>query len=86
MAHYQIYGDYGYQGETLLEEFDNLSDAIMWAEGYIEQGDFGGYSVIEVASFTADGEYITHWTASEEDADPEFDDYWDDDNALEEDF
>lgn len=78
MAHYKIYGDYGYQGETLLEEFDDLSDAIRWAEGYTEDGDFGGHAVIEVASFSADGEYLTHWCASEEDLDPEFEDYWDD--------
>ena len=60
MAKFKIYGDYGYQNETLLGEFDNLSDAIRQAKGYVEDG----YDVIEVANFSPDGEYLTHWCAS----------------------
>jgi len=60
MAKFKIYGDYGYQNETLLGEFDNVSDAIRQAKGYVEDG----YDVIEVANFSADGEYLTHWCAS----------------------
>ena len=60
MAKFKIYGDYGYQNETLLGEFDNVGDAIQQAKGYVEDG----YDVIEVSSFSPDGEYITHWCAS----------------------
>jgi len=38
MMQYKIYGDYGYQNETLLGEFDNVSDAIRQAKGYVEDG------------------------------------------------
>jgi len=64
MAKFKIYGDYGYQNETLLEEFDNLIDAIRQAKGYVLKYFEDGYDVIEVASFSPDGEYITHWCAS----------------------
>jgi hypothetical protein len=58
MSKFKIYGDYGYTSETLLEEFNTRSEAIRWAEGYVESGDFGGYDVIEVAWFAEDGEYM----------------------------
>lgn len=54
---YGVFGDYGYTSEELLYESDSLSDAIAWARQYIRWDNFGGYSVIEVASFSADGEY-----------------------------
>lgn len=57
---FKIYGDYGYVSETLLEEFDTQSEAEDWVERYCGDGDFGGYSVIEIASFAEDGEYIIH--------------------------
>lgn len=65
---YQVYGNYGYLGECLLFESNSLNRAIAWATGYVRQGDFGGYSVIDVASFTKDGEFVTHWTKAEEEA------------------
>lgn len=55
---YYIYGDYGYTSETLLEEFDDFDSAVRWAEGYAESGDFGGYTMIEVAEFDDKGEYL----------------------------
>jgi hypothetical protein len=54
---YNIYGDYGYTTETLLEEFESYEEAVRWVEGYIEGGDFNGYSIIEIARFADDGEY-----------------------------
>ena len=54
---YQVYGDYGYTSETLLEEFDDYQEAVNWASGYCDR-DFGGYNVIEVARFAASGEYV----------------------------
>ena len=86
---YKIYGDYGYTTETLLEEFDTRSEALRWADRYVESGDFGGYSTIEIAFFAEDGEYVPVMVYRAEDYedettfDPEFEDYWgDDDNAL----
>ena len=54
---YKIYGDYGYVSETLLAEFDNLDQAKSWCEDYLQDGDFGGYNLIEIATFSANGEY-----------------------------
>lgn len=59
MAKYEIYGDYGYTTETLLEQFDSRSEAVLWAKNYAESGDFDGYSIIEVAFFAEDGEYVS---------------------------
>jgi hypothetical protein len=67
MAKYKIYGDYGYTTQNLLEEFNTRSEAIRWAEDYVEAGDFGGYDVIEVAWFAEDGEYMTERTYRAED-------------------
>ena len=77
---YYIYGDYGYTSETLLEEFESYAEAVRWAEGYIESGDFGGYTVIEVARFAGD-EYVVE---ARYDADDYEDFYYegDDDFAL----
>ncbi len=56
---YFVYGDYGYTSECLLAECDTRSEALRWADRYIDTaGDFGGYAVIEVARFEEDGEYI----------------------------
>lgn len=59
MAKFKIYGDYGYTSECLLEEFEDRSQALRWCDRYINSaGDFGGYSMIEIARFADDGEYI----------------------------
>ena len=60
----KVYGDYGYTSETLLEEFDSFGEAARWAEAYVTGGDFGGYSIIEVAKFD-DDEYVVlkRWDA-----------------------
>ena len=65
---YQVYGNYGYLGENLLFESNSLDHAIRWATRYVRWGDFGGYSLIDVANFTEDGEFISHWSRSEEEA------------------
>lgn len=58
MSKYKIYGDYGYTNETLLEEFDTLSEAVEWAENYVDD-DFGGYMMVEVAWHDLKtGEYV----------------------------
>lgn len=93
MAKFKIYGDYGYTTENLMEEFDTYEEARRWVDGYTDGGDFGGYSVIEIAWFDADDEYVVEYRVEAEDwedatcFDPEFEDYWgDDDFALMEDF
>ena len=84
---FKIYGDYGYTTETLLEEFNTRSEALRWADGYVESGDFGGYSTIEIAFFAEDGEYVPVMTYRAEDYEDETVFYeGDDDFALEEDF
>ena len=55
---YKIYGDYGYTTETLLEQFDDRVAALRWADDYVRSGDFGGYTMIEVAYFADTGEYV----------------------------
>lgn len=79
---FKIYGDYGYNSETLLEEFDTLSEAERWVERYYGDGDFGGYAVIEIARFAEDGEYIVERRFDADDYIYE----GDDDFALLEDF
>ena len=44
---YSVYGDYGTDSECILFQSELLSDAISFGRGYIRNGDFGGYSVIE---------------------------------------
>ena len=66
---YQIYGDYGYISECLLEEFDDLKEAVQWADKYTKGGDLGGYNAVEVIRFKADGEAVTEWLLSTEDVD-----------------
>jgi hypothetical protein len=79
---FEVYGDYGYTSETLLEEFASFDEAVYWVERYVGDGDFGGHEIIEVAEFDDNGEYVVlmRWDA---------DDYrdetvWDqeDDNAM----
>jgi hypothetical protein len=79
---YKIYGDYGYTTETLLEEFNTLSEAVRWAEGYVESGDFGGYSVIEVATFAEDGEYLVERRFEAED----YEDFYEGDDDFAQDW
>ncbi len=87
---FKIYGDYGYTTENLLEEFDTYEEAERWVKGYTRTGDLGGYSMIEIARFAEDDEYVVEYRVEAEDyedLDPEFEDYWgDDDFALMEDF
>jgi len=63
---FKIYGDYGYISEMLLEQFDNFDSAVRWADSYCADGDFGGYTVIEVAQFE-DDEYVVlmRWDADD---------------------
>lgn len=80
---YYIYGDYGYTSETLLEEFDTRSEALRWADGYVAGGDFGGYTVIEIARFAGD-EYVVERRYDAEDYEDETVFYeGDDDFAME---
>lgn len=57
---YTVFGDYGYTSETALYTTNSLNAAINWAKRYCEND--CGYSVIDVAWFADDGEYITEWT------------------------
>jgi hypothetical protein len=56
---YYVYGDYGYESETLLNSFKTLSEAERFFTKYTRD-DLGGYNVVEVASFADDGEYLVH--------------------------
>lgn len=64
---FQIFGDYGYTTETLLGEFDYYAEAKRFVDGYTKDGDFGGYSVIEIATFAEDGEYMVKYRVDAED-------------------
>jgi hypothetical protein len=80
MAKYQVYGDYALASECLLEEFDTYKAAERFVDGYVAQGDTGGYETIEVIEFAEDGEAITHYIIGRGD----FEDFYegDDDFAL----
>ena len=83
---YKIYGDYGYTSETLLEEFESYADARHFVDGYTDGGDFGGYTVIEIARFAGD-EYMVEYRVDTEDYEDETVFYeGDDDFALMEDY
>ena len=56
---YQIYVDYGYTTETLLEEFDDLSDARKWFSRY-GLDELDGYNELILCSFKDDGELVEH--------------------------
>lgn len=80
---YLIYADYGYTSETLLEEFESYADARRWVDSYTGSGDFGGYTVIEIARFVGD-EYAVEYRADAEDYEDETVFYeGDDDFAME---
>ncbi len=52
---FEVYGDYGYENETLLGKFDKRNDAIKWAdENYNDE--MTEYRIVEVAFFV-EGEY-----------------------------
>lgn len=55
---FKVYGDYGYTSECELFESDSQNEAVRWANNYVKDG-FGGYDIIDVAYFAADGEYNT---------------------------
>jgi len=87
MTEYFAYGDYGYKSECLLAEFNSASEGIRWLDNYTRDGDLGGYSVIEIASFAESGEYVVHESKEMEDYENETVFYeGDDDFALMEDF
>ncbi len=82
---FKIYGDYGYNSETLLEQFDTVDSAVRWVERYVADGDLGGYSMIEVAVFRAEEyEVVRRWDADDYVDESMFE--GDDDFAVEEDF
>lgn len=54
---FQIYGDYGYESECLLNEFDTKKEAVDWYKNYVKF-DLGGYDRIEVVRFNEDGEIV----------------------------
>ena len=57
---YKVYGDYGYVTETLLYQSNDQSAAQRWFDGYTDDGDLGGYDIVELAWFSANGEYVVH--------------------------
>jgi|SanBayMetagenome_1026888.scaffolds.fasta_scaffold87078_2 hypothetical protein len=81
---YYVYGDYGYQSENVLAEFDTFNEAKLWYHKYTRNCDLGGYSIIEVASFEENGEYVVHERVEESDYDNEKDLYWDEDEDEQE--
>ena len=80
---FKVYGDYGYISEMLLEQFEDFDSAVRWAEGYCGDGDFGGYTMIEVAQFDDSGEYLVlmRWDADDYRDETVFYE-GDDDNAM----
>ena len=72
MRTYYVYGDYGYVSENELYSTNNLQEALNFARNYTRWGDMGGYSVIEVAWFNEDGEYIEELRIESEEEDWEY--------------
>jgi len=71
---YTIYGDYGYTTETELYTTSHLAAAKRWAERYCDSGIMGGFSVVEVAWVSDNGEYVAEWK-KEADEEMLFDEY-----------
>jgi hypothetical protein len=67
MPEYFAFGDYGYNSQCQLAEFNSASEGIRWLDNYTRDGDLGGYSVIEIASFSDNGEYVVHESREMED-------------------
>lgn len=63
---FYIYGDYGYKSETLLKEYDTLTEARAFFQAYTRR-DLGGYDIVEIAQFDDDGEYLVHERVMSED-------------------
>jgi len=80
MAWFEVYGDYGYQNEELLRQFDNLEDACQYVDHKFDHNDMMGFDRIEVVSFASDGEVISHYEVNAEDLESESDDYMDGDH------
>ena len=84
MTLFEVYGDYGYVTEDLLRQFDNLEDARRYVDNIAADGDLRGFDRIEVVSFAADGEVISHYEVNLGDLEDDHwndsmeDDYWDD--------
>jgi hypothetical protein len=81
MTKFYVYGDYGYASECELHSQPSAEYAKQWAEGYTRWGDMGGYDVIEVAYFNADGEYVVIWRMDAEDPEFEREMLYEDDGA-----
>jgi hypothetical protein len=60
------YGDYGYNTECVLAEFNSVAEGKRWLNGYIRDGNMGGYKMIEIASIAENGEYVVHESVYEE--------------------
>jgi hypothetical protein len=77
---FQVYGDYGYTSQTLLKDSGSVSECTQWVERYMRDGDWGGYSVIEIARHLPDGEYdvAMRW----EKDDDTYDEHWDWNNTA----
>mgnify|MGYP006273437575 CR=1 FL=1 len=58
MSSFQIYGDYGYENEALINEFDTQAEAEERVRMGIEQEEFEEFRIVEVAYFAEDGEYV----------------------------
>ena len=63
---FYVYGDYGYAAETMLKEFDTLTEARAFFYKYT-RSDLGGYDIVEIAQFDDDGEYLVHERVMSED-------------------
>jgi hypothetical protein len=84
MREIYVYGDYALNTQCELERFDSVDRARQFVDGYTKYGDLGGYDTIEVITFLASGEAVTHHRVDAEDPGLSWD--WEDDNALMDEF
>ena len=75
---YHVYGDYGYVSECELEVFNSVQRAKQFVDGYTKHSDTGGYNMIEVISFAADGEAIVHYRIDAESLESDY--VWEEDH------
>lgn len=68
---YHVYRDYGYTDEVLLGSFEDLEEAVAFANEEAEVTHPDDYMMIEVISFAEDGEHFPQRAFYSVDMEPE---------------
>lgn len=81
---YAVFKNYGYTTEFLVGEYESYSKAQNVAE--VEAEFSSPDDLIEVSSFSDDGEYVVHWYSYGTDEEDYLFDEYDNDNSFDDDY